>query len=113
MIQTARFDNIHVLLWLIKDFSWMLEWKFLGSAMIAPTIAVAIYIAVRTRRSSLFWLNLAICFWITANAYWMVCEFAEIEEYRHFAGLPFSLGLISVLIFYTRKPAGYARSTQP
>ena len=33
--QTSRFDNVHVLLWLIKDTCWMLEWKVLGTIMIA------------------------------------------------------------------------------
>ena len=103
MIQTSRFDNIHVLLWLIKDTCWMLEWKVLGTAMIVPTIAVAIYIAARTTKETIFWVNLAICFWITANAYWMVCEFVEIEEYRNFAGIPFSLGLMSMFVYYTRR----------
>jgi hypothetical protein len=105
MNHTSRFDNVHVLLWLIKDTCWMLEWKILGTAMIAPTIGVAIYLAVRSAKAmeQTFWVNLAICFWITANAYWMVCEFVERDEYKNFAGIPFSLGLISVLVFYTRR----------
>lgn len=100
--QTSRFDNMHILLWLIKDTCWMLEWKVLGTAMIAPTIAVAIYLAYRTVRERAFWLNLAVCFWITANAYWMICEFAGHDELKNFAGIPFGLGLTSVAVFYIR-----------
>ena len=81
----------------------MLEWKVLGTAMIAPTIGVAIYLAARSAGRAAFWINLAICFWITANAYWMVCEFVELDEYKNFAGIPFALGFLSVLVFYTRR----------
>ena len=101
---TGRFDNVHVLLWLIKDTCWMLEWKILGTLMILPTIGVAALIAARTAGTRAFWINLAICFWISANAYWMVCEFVEREAYKDFAGFPFALGLLSVGIFYARGP---------
>lgn len=100
MPQTARFDNIHILLWLIKDTCWMLEWKILGTLMIAPTIGVALYLAAKSKAEDIFWINLAICFWISANAYWMVCEFVERDIYKDYAGIPFALGLMSVAVFY-------------
>lgn len=87
----------------------MLEWKVAGTIMIAPTLGVAIYIAARSAAEQVFWLNVAICFWISANAYWMLCEFAEREDMRNFAGIGFALGLICVAIFYL-KPV---RSTAP
>ena len=102
MVHTHRFDNVHILLWLLKDTCWMLEWKVLGSAMIVPTLAVAIYMAARSKAERAFWINLAICFWISANSYWMLCEFAGHEELKNYAGLPFALGLLSVAIFYAR-----------
>ena len=102
----SRFDNVHVLLWLIKDACWMLEWKVLGCVMIVPTIAVAVLLALRSRTEQVFWINVAICFWISANAYWMVCEFVGHEEIKNYAGLPFALGLISVAIFYLRPNPG-------
>lgn len=80
----------------------MLEWKILGTAMIVPTLGVAIFIAIRSATEHVFWLNLAICFWICANAYWMVCEFLEHEELKDFAGIGFMLGLICVAIFYLK-----------
>jgi len=103
----SRFDNLHILLWLLKDTCWMLEWKVLGTLMIAPTIGVAVYIAFRYAAEQTFWLNVAVCFWISANAYWMVCEFMGREEYRNYAGIGFALGLISVAVFYLKpnKPA--------
>jgi uncharacterized membrane protein (DUF4010 family) len=100
----SRLDNVHVLLWLIKDTCWMLEWQALGTLMIAPTIGVAVYLAVRSFGDRGFWINLAICFWITANAYWMVVEFAGREDIKNFAGIPFALGLVSVAVFYLSRP---------
>lgn len=102
----SRFDNVHVLLWLIKDTCWMLEWKVLGCLMVAPTIAVAILLAVRSRAERVFWINLAICFWISANAYWMVCEFVGREDIKNYAGLPFALGFLAVARFYLRPAPG-------
>jgi hypothetical protein len=106
--EPSRFDNIHILLWLIKDTCWMLEWKLFGTAMILPTMAVAIYIAIRSANDDIFWINLAVCFWISANAYWMVCEFTGHEDIKNYAGAPFALGLISVGFFYLR-PVRQAR----
>lgn len=39
----------------------MLEWRVLGTAMILPTIGVAVYLAVRSAAEHVFWINLAIC----------------------------------------------------
>ena len=100
----SRFDNVHVLLWLIKDTCWMLEWQVLGTLMVAPTIGVAIYLAVKSWGDQGFWINLAICFWISANAYWMLVEFAGREDIKNFAGIPFALGLLSVAVFYLYRP---------
>ena len=106
-VDSGRFDNAHILLWLIKDTCWMLEWRVLGTVMIAPTIGVAVYLALRSAGQRIFWINLAICFWITANAYWMVCEFVEREAYKDFAGIAFGLGLLSVGVFYLKGPRGH------
>ena len=112
LTHTSRFDNMHVLLWLIKDTCWMLEWKIIGTLMIAPTIGVAAYLAVKSAAEHVFWINLAICFWISANAYWMVCEFVGRDELKDYAGLPFMLGLLAVAVFYL-KPSRRAVGTSP
>ncbi len=108
MTQISRFDNVHILLWLIKDTCWMLEWRVFGTLMIVPTLGVAIFLAARSAADRAFWINVAICFWISANAYWMVCEFADREVYKDYAGIPFALGLLSVMVFYA-KERGYSR----
>ena len=87
----------------------MLEWKILGTIMIVPTIGVAVYLATKTVAEDVFWINVAVCFWISANAYWMVCEFVEQEIYKDYAGIPFALGLMSVAVFYLKSRS----ATQP
>lgn len=99
-------DNMHVLLWLIKDTCWLLEWRAFGTFMIAPTIAVAVMLALRSRGDRLFWINLAICCWITANSYWMLSEFFEFEQLKHYAGIPFACGFVAVAAFYLKPGPG-------
>lgn len=98
-----RYENVHIPLWLVKDICWMLQWKTLGVAMIIPTLSVAVFISYVTRKTDEFFVNLAICFWIIANAYWMCCEFFGYEEYKDYAGFSFLLGFISVSWFYLQR----------
>ena len=104
-----RMENMHIAFWLMKDISWCMIWKELGIAMIVPTLSVAIWIAWKNRqiRSELAH-NLAIVFWITANAYWMISEFFGFDEnpvWREFTGkhmalIPFFSGAIILLFYY-------------
>ena len=81
----------------------MMEWRYLGVTMIIPTVLMALYILFKSRDGSEYWVNLAICFWIAANSYWMCSEFFGFVEYKHVAVIPFVLGMISVTIFYIKK----------
>ena len=96
-----RTENLHIVFWLAKDISWCLLWRTLGMIMIVPTLGAAIFITWRTRhlREDLAH-NLAVVFWITANAWWMIAEFFEFDETalwhgitgRQFALIPFCIG---------------------
>ena len=102
-------ENLHIVFWLLKDVSWCMLWKPLGIAMVFPTLLIAIFISWRTRylRSELAH-NLAITFWITANSYWMISEFFGFDETtiydrwegKHFALIPFGIGIIILLYYY-------------
>jgi hypothetical protein len=97
-----RIENLHILLWLLKDLSWAMLWKPLGIFMIIPTLSVALLITWQTRKikSELFH-NLAVTFWICANAMWMLLEFAGIDDqYRKFTSIPFGIGLFFILTYY-------------
>ena len=77
-------------------------WKPIGMLMLVPTLGVAILITWQTRKiiSELFH-NLAVVFWITANGYWMIVEFYGYDEQlRIYTSIPFSIGLIFILVYY-------------
>jgi hypothetical protein len=95
-------ENLHILFWLMKDISWAMLWKPIGIAMIFPTIGVALMITWQTRKikAELFH-NLAIVFWICANALWMLLEFTGNDTgYRVYTAIPFSIGLFFISSYY-------------
>ena len=103
-----RVENLHILLWLIKDACWAINLKIPALVMIIPTLVVAILITYQTRKiTSEFLHNLAIDFWITANCTWMVGEFTGwdvnlVGKYglREFSLIPFGIGLIILAYYY-------------
>ncbi len=104
-----KMENMHIVFWLLKDVSWCMIWKPLGIAMIVPTLSIAIIIAWRTRdiKAELAH-NLAITFWISANAYWMISEFFFFDsihiwqqfEGKHLAIIPFTIGMLILFNYY-------------
>ena len=99
--RVRRYENAHVILWLIKDFSWMMNWKLLGILMIIPTIAMSIFIAYFSRSHvSGFWHNIAIVFWISANSIWMLGEFWFDDQLRPVSAVLFGLGFLTLLNYY-------------
>lgn len=93
-------ENAHILLWLIKDACWSLEWKPGGIFMIFPTVTVAFYITWRSRkiRTELFH-NIAVCAWILANSVWMLGEFFDHDE-RIYAACLFGIGIATLAVYY-------------
>jgi hypothetical protein len=95
-------------------------WRALGIFMIVPTLGAAILITWRARANRTdFAHNLAVVFWISANAWWMIAEFFEFDEAplwlgvsgRHFSMIPFALGAAVLLRHYVGE--WLARATQP
>jgi hypothetical protein len=108
-LKQRKIENLHIVFWLMKDISWCMMWRALGIFMIVPTLGVAIFITWRTRgMKSEFAHNLAVVFWITANAWWMLTEFFEFDETvlwqgisgRQFAMLPFLIGAAILVRYY-------------
>jgi len=104
-----KMENLHIVFWLFKDISWCMIWRPLGIAMIFPTLIISIVIAYRTRQyMSELCHNVAISFWITANAYWMLSEFFKIDAdivygditYKHLAIIPFAIGILLLGFYY-------------
>ncbi len=108
-LRFRKMENLHIVFWLFKDISWCMIWKPLGIAMIFPTLIIAIVISIRTRQlMSEVCHNLAIVFWISANAYWMISEFFEFDSrplfgeytYKHLSIIPFVLGILMLAYYY-------------
>lgn len=95
-------ENFHILLWLIKDICWVLELRWLGACMVLPTVLIALYIVVKTYKTPIMYVNFSVLFWIIANSFWMMAEFFNFVEYKHYALIPFSLGIISFGIYIIR-----------
>lgn len=110
-----KMENMHIAFWLLKDISWCMIWRELGIAMIVPTLSVAIWIAWRTRSiKSELAHNLAVVFWISANAYWMISEFFGFDSRliageftgKHLALIPFAIGALILLYYYAVQRPG-------
>jgi len=100
--QIKKQENIHILFWLIKDFCWSLEIKWLALFMVLPTVSLAIVIFWNSRNFySEAIHNFAVCFWILANSVWMIGEFIEVD-FRMIAATLFFVGLTTLTIYYTK-----------
>ncbi len=96
-----KIENSHIILWLFKDIFWVMDFKLLGTLMIAPTIAVALYLTVISRKDRKEFLHsLAVCFWIGANGSWMIGEFFYDDALRPIAFVFFLAGLASIAYYY-------------
>jgi hypothetical protein len=109
-----KIENLHIVFWLIKDLCWAMLWRPLGLIMIVPTIGAALLITWQTRdiKSELLH-NLAVVFWIIANAYWMITEFfSDNDDLRYYAAIPFTAGLAIIAYYYggeVWKKSGFAK----
>ncbi len=92
-------ENFHILLWLIKDICWVLELRWLGAFMVIPTVLIALFIVIKTVNVPMFFVNLSVLFWIGANSFWMLSEFFNFVEYKHYALFPFCLGIASYAFY--------------
>lgn len=99
-----KIENLHILLWLLKDICWVADLKWLGTFMILPTISVAIWLTWKMRKShSELMHNLAVIAWILANSTWMIGEFFFDDGRRPLALAFFGLGLVLLFVFYGRE----------
>ncbi len=74
--QLRKLENGHIVLWLLKDASWMMAWKMFAFVMFIPTLSLALLITYRSKpEMNEFRHNVSVSFWITANGCWMFSEF--------------------------------------
>lgn len=99
---STRFnENLHIVLWLLKDLFWLMEYRVAGLVMVAPTLAMAFYIAWRSRMDlrDLFH-SLAVICWITANSTWMIGDLFFGERGHGLAQAFFLAGLGFLALYY-------------
>ncbi|MDP1771806.1 MAG: hypothetical protein Q8L15_05930 [Methylobacter sp.] len=115
MIETKlrEYENFHIVLWLLKDTCWMMEWKLGGMIMIVPTILAAFHITWLGRKNTAnLFHNLAICSWICGNAIWMIGEFFFNDSFRPFSKVFFSIGFVFLAVYYVGVLPKQKRSRQ-
>lgn len=94
-------ENLHIVFWLIKDFSWLINFKILGMAMAVPTIFLSIWLTWKSRNHRMdFYHNCAVSSWICGNAIWMYGEFYCDDCSRPFAVPAFVLGFCFIAWYY-------------
>jgi len=94
----VKIDNLHVVLWILKDLSWCFGWVYVGLSMILPAVLVAIYILLyHSVTPEKFIHNVSIIFWISANSIWMASEFLGFEN--QIGGFPIGGKIIAGSLF--------------
>jgi hypothetical protein len=102
ILDFRKIENLHILLWLIKDLCWVADWKWMGTFMIAPTLGVAFWLTYKMRKSLTELMNnLAVICWICANATWMIGEFFFKDGTRSYAVIIFGVGLSLLAVYYS------------
>jgi hypothetical protein len=99
-----KFENLHIVLWLLKDLCWVSDFKVGGMLMITPTLGLGLYLTwrFRTDRTELL-NNAAVCAWICANATWMTGEFFFEDSLRPYAIIFFGIGFLFIGTEYILK----------
>lgn len=94
-------ENLHVILWLLKDLSWLMEYKVFGLVMVVPTVVVAVLIAWGSRRDRGELIHAsAVVLWILANSTWMIEDFFFDAKGHGIPQVIFLLGLGLLAIHY-------------
>jgi hypothetical protein len=112
MIDLRKKENLHIVFWLIKDFAWLANIKWLGVSMAIPTILLAIWLTWKSRPIRSDWFhNLAVTCWISGNATWMWREFFYEDTLRIYAYPFFIVGFACIAWYYSTE--FYFKTKQP
>ena len=100
-VRLRKIENLHILLWLIKDLCWLLEYKTIGVFMILPTFIAAIWLTYQSRSEHVELLhNIAVTLWIMANGNWMIAEFYFDDANKMLSAPFFIAGLVVLSMHY-------------
>lgn len=96
-----KFENLHILLWLVKDLCWLSDFKLFGVIMILPTLITAIWLTYHSRMERVELLhNIAVTLWIIANGNWMIAEFYFDDANKIYSAPIFVIGLLVLALHY-------------
>lgn len=96
-----EYENFHIVLWLMKDVCWLMEWRLEGIFMVVPTIAAALHITWLERKNTADLLhNLAVSCWISGNSIWMAGEFFFDDGLKPIAKVFFIAGFVFLAVYY-------------
>ncbi|MCC6752376.1 MAG: hypothetical protein IT266_00160 [Saprospiraceae bacterium] len=96
-----KMENRHIVLWLIKDACWNLEWPGLAFTAYWPTLLLAAYITNRSLHEPVErWFNGAVCYWLLANGAWMFADLFAWEVLNLPARIFFAAGLAILFYYY-------------
>lgn len=94
-------ENLHIVLWLLKDLAWLMEYRLTGLMMVPPTVAMALFIAWQCRSERREFVHaIAVIFWIFANSTWMIGDFFFDERGHGIAEALFLGGLALLAVYY-------------
>jgi len=114
MIRSIRVnENLHIVLWLLKDLFWLMELHVAALVMVVPTLTMAFYIAWLSANDKVLLVHcIAVIFWILANSTWMIGDFFFQERGHGIAAGFFITGLSILAVYYFVLAPLYARRTR-
>jgi hypothetical protein len=94
-------EDLHIVLWLLKDLCWVMGLRWAGLVLVVPTVALAFWITwgERHERSALIHA-FAVVLWIMANSTWMIGEFFFADGSRPLAVAFFVAGVLLLAWHY-------------
>lgn len=94
-------ENLHIYLWLFKDFAWLADFHYIALTAAVPTVILAFVLMWQSRSEIVDFIhNISVALWILANVIWMIGEFYFDDGTRKIAAPFFILGLLILTVFY-------------
>lgn len=107
ILDFCKIENLYILLWLLKDLCWVVDWKLMGSIMIVLMVGVVIWLIWKMRKNYVeLMYNFVVVCWICVNVIWMLGEFYFYDGICLYVIGVFVVGLGLLVFFYFGKILG-------
>jgi hypothetical protein len=91
---------IHIPLWVLKDFCWMMGMSWLSLIFAIPAILVSVLVINYTAGVKKLENYIILC-WLTANVLWLLDE--KLNANTHYASVVFFIIAIGISIKYIKE----------